>query len=285
MNFPLEPNRDLIMPHGWDMGFLIFAGSVMSLFVLYGLWLLAAKREPLLLMVLIGGMLGEMLEPICNVLGMAYHPEHGQMVGFVTLGRHIPLWLVLCYPSVLRRFRLSHHLPGMRAVKLTATRFWATLGVASVLLLRHRDRPGARRAVGLLRRAAAEAFFAKPGATHGMPPMWYIVNPTSVVATAAFLALAMRNLKGWQRWPVLALMPMSIVGFHTGAFFAPVYVTENAGWSASQSLLTAGISTLFCVVLLKTFERMPFATRSVEVARQGATVKSGPEMVRGGKPA
>ena len=170
MNFPLEPNRDLIMPHGWDMGFLIFAGSVMSLFVLYGLWLLAAKREPLLLMVLIGGMLGEMLEPICNVLGMAYHPEHGQMVGFFTLGRHIPLWLVLCYP-------------------------------------------------------------------------WYF-----------------------------------------GAF-APVYVTENAGWSASQSILTAAVSTLFCVVLLKTFERMLFATRGVAVARQGATVKSGPEMIRGGKPA
>ena len=282
MNFPLEPNRDLIMPHGWDMGFLIFAGSVMSLFVLYGLWLLAAKREPLLLMVLIGGMLGEMLEPICNVLGMAYHPEHGQMVGFVTLGRHIPLWLVLCYPWYFGAFAYRIISWDARG-ELTATRFWATLGVAAFFCFAIEIGP----VQGVLWDYFGEqplTFFAKPGVTHGMPLMWYIVNPTSVVATAAFLALAMRNLKGWQRWPVLALMPMSIVGFHTGAF-APVYVTENAGWTASQSLLTAGISTLFCVVLLKTFERMLFATRGVAVARQGAMVKSGPEMIRGGKPA
>jgi hypothetical protein len=32
--FPLEPVRALVMPHAWDMGFLVFSGSVLSLFIL-----------------------------------------------------------------------------------------------------------------------------------------------------------------------------------------------------------------------------------------------------------
>jgi hypothetical protein len=282
MNFPLEPNRDLIMPHGWDMGFLIFAGSVLTLFVLYGLYLLLVKKEPLLLFCLAGGLMGEMLEPICDLLGMAYHPEHGQMVGFVTLGRQIPLWLVLCYPWYFGAFAYRLITWDARG-ELTAQRFWATLGVAVFFCFAIE--------IGPVQVVLWDYFgeqpltlFAKPGVTHGMPLMWYIVNPTSVVAVASFLALATRNLSGWQRWTVLALMPVSIVGFHTGAF-APVYVTENAGWTASQSLLSAAVSTVFCAVLLKVFERMLLGSRATSEVRQGASIKGGAEVVRGGKPA
>jgi hypothetical protein len=282
MNFPLEPNRDLIMPHGWDMGFLIFAGSVMSLFVLFALYQLLVKKEPLMLFLLAGGLLGEMLEPICDLLGMAYHPEHGQMVGFVTLGREIPLWLVLCYPWYFGAFAYRIITWEARG-ELTAQRFWAAMGVAVFFCFAIE--------IGPVRNVLWDYFgeqplmlFSKPGVTHGMPLMWYIVNPTSVVAVASFLALATRNLQGWQRWPVLALMPVSIVGFHTGAF-APVYVTENAGWTANQSLLSAAVSTVFCLVLLKTFERMLLGSLAAAPARRGATLSRGAGAVHGGKPA
>ena len=280
MSFPLEPNRALIMPHGWDMGFLIFAGSVMALFVLFGVYLLLVKKEPLMLMALAGGLMGEMLEPICNVLGMAYHPENGQIVGFLTLGRHIPLWLVLCYPWYFGAFAYRLITWDARG-ELTAKRFWATLGVAVFFCFAIEIGP----VQGVLWDYYGEqplTLFAKPGVTHGMPLMWYIVNPTSVLATASFLALATRGMQGWQRWPVLALMPMGIVGFHTGAF-APVYMSENAGWSAQQSVLTAALSTIICAVLLKTFERMLLGSRVAAPARQ--TAAAGAQVLRGGKPA
>ncbi len=280
MSFPLEPNRDLIMPHGWDMGFLIFSGSVMALFVLFGLYLLLVKKEPLMLFCLAGGLMGEMLEPICNVLGMAYHPENGQIVGFLTLGRHIPLWLVLCYPWYFGAFAYRVVTWDARG-ELTAKRFWAALGVAVFFCFAIEIGP----VQGVLWDYYGEqplTLFAKPGVTHGMPLMWYIVNPTSVVAVASFLALATRGMQGWQRWIVLALMPMSIVGFHTGAF-APVYISENAGWTAQQSLLTAALSTIVCVVLLKTFERMLLGSRAAQPVRHGAA--SGAQVLRGGKPA
>jgi hypothetical protein len=105
-------------------------------------------------------------------------------------------------------------------------------------------------------------FGPQPLMYSGMPLMWYIVNPTSDIATAAFLTLAMRNLSGWRRWPIVFLMPLCIVGFHTGAF-APVYMTENAGWSAGQSVLTAVLSTIVCAVLLTTLGKLLFNTRPV----------------------
>lgn len=264
MNFPLEPNRDLIMPHAWDMGFLIFSGSVMALFVAFGLWLLVSKREPLMLLVLLGGLFGEMLEPICNVLGMAYHPEHGQIVGFRTLGRDIPLWLVLCYPWYFGAFAYRVITWDARG-ELTPKRFWLVFATAVFFCFAIEIFP----VQGVLWDYFGEqplTVFGKPGITHGMPLMWYVVNPTAVLAVSAFLALGMRNLKGWQRWPVLVLMPLSIVGFHTGAF-APVYISQNAGWTANESILTAAISTVFCVVLLKTFERLLFNTRQAMPAR------------------
>jgi len=258
--FPLEPARDLIMPHAWDLGFLIFAGSVLACFVLFGLWELAVKREPLMLFLLIGGLVGEMLEPICNLLGMAYHPEHGQIVGFITLGRHIPLWLVTCYPWYFGAFSYSL-IKWDSAGTLTPKRYWSALATATFFCFVIEIFP--------VRAVLWQYFGPQPLMYAGMPLMWYVVNPTSDIATAAFLALAVRRRTGWQRWIVMALMPVSIVGFHTGAF-APVYVTENAGWSAEESIATALVSTIFCVVLLRTLANMLFRENSVVTSTAAA---------------
>jgi hypothetical protein len=251
--FPLEPARTLIMPHAWDLGFLIFSGSVLALFVVYALWEVTARREPLMLFLLIGGLAGEMLEPICNVLGMAYHPEMGQIVGFSTLGRNIPLWLVACYPWYFAAF--SYRLITWEAQgALTPKRYWQAFAVAAFFCLVIEIFP--------VKAVLWQYYGHQPLTFSGMPLMWYVVNPTCDIATAAFLTLAMRNLRGWSRWSIISLMPLCIVGFHTGAF-APVYITENAGWTEQENILTAVISTLFCVVLLKTLAHLLFNTRAI----------------------
>jgi len=253
--FPLEPVRELIMPHAWDMGFLIFSASVCAGFVVFGLWKLVTKREPLMLLLLLGALAGEMLEPICDLLGMAYHPEIGQMVGFTTLGRNIPLWLVFCYPWYFAAF--SYRLITWEARgELTPKGYWQAFGVAAFFCFTIEIFP--------VKAVLWQYFGPQPLMFSGMPLMWYIVNPTSDIATAGFLTLALRNLSGWSRWPILFLMPMCIVGFHTGGF-APVYISENAGWSAQQSLVTALFSALICFVMLKTLANLLFTTRVTAV--------------------
>lgn len=255
--FPLEPARDLIMPHAWDLGFLIFCGSVLTGFVLFALWKLLFQKEPLLLFLLLGGLFGEMLEPICNVLGMAYHPEIGQIVGFHTLGRHIPLWLVTCYPWYFAGF--SYRLITWDTQnELTAARFWKAFAVCASFCFAIEIFP--------VKAVLWQYFGEQPLMFSGMPLMWYVVNPTSDIATAAFLTLALRHLRGWQRWPAIVLMPICIVGFHTGGF-APVYISENAGWSANASVITAVISCVFCVVLLTTLLKLLIRPHAIALSR------------------
>jgi hypothetical protein len=263
-NFPLEPDRTLIMPHAWDKGFLVFAGGVFALFILFGLWKLAVKREPLMLFLLIGGLAGEMLEPICNVLGMAYHPEIGQMIGFTTLGRHIPLWLVTCYPWYFAAFSYSLITWDSKG-QLTRRRYWSALATAALFCFTIEIFP--------VRAVLWQYFGPQPLMYAGMPLMWYVVNPTSDIATAAFLTLAVRNRTGWARWIIVALMPICIVGFHTGPF-APVYMTENAGWSAQQSILTAAISIVMCIILLQTLAGMLFNSGAAPAAVRSPTSTS-----------
>ncbi|MBI5443337.1 MAG: hypothetical protein HY900_19245 [Deltaproteobacteria bacterium] len=252
--FPMEPPRELVMPHAWDLGFLIFSGSVAALFVLWGLWQTVSKGEPLLLFLLIGGLVGEMLEPICNVLGMAYHPEAGQIVGFHTLGRDIPLWLVLCYPWYFGAFSRQVIAWDARG-ELTLGRYWKVFGVAAFFCLAIEVFP--------VQAVLWKYYGPQPVMYAGLPLSWYIVNPTSVLATAAFLALSVRGRAGWQRWPVLILMPICIVGFHTGVY-APLYITQNAGWSANQSILTLVVVAGFAATLLTTFSRLLLSARPIE---------------------
>jgi hypothetical protein len=252
-DYPLAPNRSLIIPHSWDMGFLIFTGSVLALTFLFGLWLLIKRKEPLMLLLLVGCAAGEMLEPICDLLGWAFHPEIGQMVGFVTMGRKIPLWLMLCYPWYFGLF--CYFLISKDANRtLTPKFYWKLFGIAAFFCLAIEIFP--------VHAVLWQYFGNQPLMFFGMPLMWYIVNPTSVVATASFTALAVRNREGWGRWLVVVILPISIVGFHTGVF-APVYVVTNAGGSTAQNLLSAAISAFFAAVLLTTFSRMLFSGRAV----------------------
>lgn len=257
----LEPNRGLLMPPTWQANFLVLSASVLALVTAFGLWQLVRKKEPLMLFLLLGGLLGVMLEPICDLLGMAYHPELGQVVGFHTLGRDIPLWVVLCYPWYF--CLITYGIVSLDANgALTPKRYWLLFATAVTFCFGIEVFPVTQSVFWDYYGEQPLMFFAKAGVTHGMPLMWYVVNPTALIASAAFVALTTRHNKGWRRWPAAAIMPIGIVGFHTGAF-APIYMTINAGWSASQSLFSAALTALFCAVLLNAMANLLFNTRPV----------------------
>src|SRR6266849_578604 len=96
--FPLEPDRSLVMPEPWQHYTIIVAGVIAGIFVAAALWRALRRGDPILLFALIGGAFAMVLEPICNVLGLAYHPEIGQVAAFEALGRKMPLHILLIYP-------------------------------------------------------------------------------------------------------------------------------------------------------------------------------------------
>ena len=252
--FPLEPDRLLQMPATFEKGFMIFALIGLLYYTAIGVKNLVKHKDPLLLFLLLGGFMGEMLEPICNVLGMAYHPENGQIVGFNTLGRDIPLWLMMTYPWYFAAFAYQL-IDWDRKGVLTKDKYWKAFGAAALFAFVIEIWP--------VQVVFWDYFGPQPLTFFGMPLLWYVVNPTSIIAAGAFSLLAIRGKTGMAAWPVLVIMPVSIVGFHTGVF-APAYMTQNAGWTANESIFTAVITCIFAVVLLKTFVKLIFHTRPSE---------------------
>jgi hypothetical protein len=255
--FPLEPPRELIMPHTWDQVTVILSVIIMILCALYGLWQTISRREPLMLFLLIGATAASMLEAICNVLGMAYHPQIGQITGYSSLGRDIPVYVTTIYSWYFASFAYAF-ITWDEKKTFTPKRYWFVFAAAAIFALFIEILPV---------RAGMWLYYGpQPLTFFGMPLMWYVVNPTSIVTAAAFLTLAFRNRAGWARWPIPFLFPVVVIGFHTG-LFAPVYITENAGWTANESILTALISTGMCALLLMTFQRLLFST-STTVKKQ-----------------
>jgi hypothetical protein len=254
MEFPLEPMRSLVMPDLPEYVFLALGAAGCLYYGARGVKELIQNKDPLLLFLLLGGFFGEMLEPICNVLGQAYHPEIGQTVGFNTLGRDIPLWLMLVYPWYFAGFAYQL-ISWDRAGELTRARYWKLFGFAAVFCFGIEVWP--------VQTVLWDYYGPQPLTFFGMPLMWYVVNPMSVVAAGSFTLLAIRGCKGFGVWPVLVTMPVAIVGFHTGAF-APTYMSMNTGWTANESILTAAITTGFSFVILMVFAKLLFNTRPVD---------------------
>lgn len=251
--FPMEPDRSLIMPETFEFGFTIFATVGLIVAIVIGIRDISTKRDPLMLYLLIGGFLGEMLEPICNVLGMAFHPEIGQEVGFTTLGREIPLWLMLTYPWYFAVF-------GYRIIRwdqsgqLDSGRYWKLFWSAALFCFAIEIWP--------VQIVFWDYYGPQPLTFFGMPLMWYVVNPTSVVCAGAFAALIARRSSGFGNWPLMVTMPICIVGFHTGVF-APLYMTQNAGWTATESLLIVPVTCFFAAVILNLFKYLLLETQPV----------------------
>jgi hypothetical protein len=245
-DFPLQPDWSLIMPSTAEYVFLALGIGGCLFYGGQGIRDLIRDKNPLMLFCLLGGLFGEMLEPICNVLGWAFHPDNGQLVGFHTLGRDIPLWLVLVYPWYFGKF--AHTLITWdRNGELTKERFWRLFGTAAAFCFLIEVWP--------VQVVLWDYYGPQPLTFFGMPLMWYIVNPTSVLATASFALLATRGRNNWGCWPILVTMPVCIVGFHTGVF-APTYISMNAGWTATQSIFTAVITTFFAFVMLNVFKNL-----------------------------
>lgn len=65
--------------------------------LLHGLRVLLTKRDPIFLLVVIGGGACILIEPIVDIMGGCWHPVHGQWTLFSAMGRPMPYWLFAAY--------------------------------------------------------------------------------------------------------------------------------------------------------------------------------------------
>ena len=176
---------------------------------LYALRLSLRERTPIPLLLMAGGFVAMLSEPIVDVMGLCVYPTDGMWTLFTTFGRPIPLFMVVYVWFVggqaLLVWRSLEHNGGAAAV-------WRWLGVFFV--------------VDVVMETVAVRFFrlyvlygAQPFSVLGLPWWWILVNVTMPVITGIVVYRAAPLLPGIRVLAVIPLVPMTITGVNAATSF------------------------------------------------------------------
>lgn len=238
--FPMEPPRALIMPAELQQGSLVFSGVVFAVIVLLALWQVATRREPLLLLCVLGGLGAVLVEPLCDVVGMIYHPEIGQITAFEALGRRIPWHVVLLISWYNAAF--AWILAGPLGAKMTRSGLWklfAGLVVFSTIL-----------EIAPVQQGLWKYYGVQPFSVAGMPLWWFVANAVSVLAGGTLATVSTRGTSGWARWPVALLLPVGIAGSHAGVAL-PTYIAMNMGLPNLYIQMAGVVTLIYSLTLMQ----------------------------------
>ena len=226
----------------------------------YALLLWRRERTPIPLLLMAGGFVAMLSEPIVDVMGLCVYPTEGMWVLFTTFGRPIPLFMVVYVWFVggqaLLVWRSLERNGGAAAV-------WRWLGVFFV--------------VDVVMETVAVRFFrlyvlygAQPFSVLGLPWWWILVNVTMPVITGIVVYRAAPLLPGMKVLGVVALVPMTITGVNAATSFGmwnALHTDLGYALTWPVGVLTIGL-TLFLVWL----GAQAASARTVAEPRQGVPV-------------
>ena len=250
-DFPVMPPRELVMPADLQHGSLVFSGVVFAIVVTLALWRVAARRDPVLLFCVFGGMAAVIVEPLCDVIGMIYHPEIGQVSAYEALGRNIPWHVVLLLSWYYALF--AWLLASSRGARMGRAGFWKLfvgLVVFSTVLEISPTQGGLWKYYG-----------EQPFMFSGMPLWWFVANAVSALAGGTLAAVATRESFGWGRWQIALLMPVGIAGAHTGVAL-PTYIAMSMGCSGLCIQMVGLVTVAYSLVLMQACSRLLYPAAS-----------------------
>ena len=236
LHSPPVPDQ-MVMPHLWENVFLALVG--IPALVALG-WALRSWRrtgDPLYLVVLVGGTLCSLLEPLVDILGQCWYPRGAQFEVFELMGRPIPLFAVIGYTMMFGGYTLL----TLEILKRKSPRslWWVWLG-------------------GIFFTAIFEFFATHTGsyAYYGDQPLrifswpswWGPVNSLVAMVCAVFITVLRPHLRGWRVLVVAVLIPVFDGAVNAAAAW-PVYTTN---WSDVPPIARqlSGVATFAISALL-----------------------------------
>jgi hypothetical protein len=220
-------------------------------------------RTPLYLLVLFGGALASLNEPIADLLGGCIHPQTGGWQVFSTFDRPIPIWVVLAYglylgatPLVVVALTRGHN---------SRTRFLAAIGVifASNLLIE----------LPVLAAGMYAYYGDQPFKVAGFPLYWLFINGAGVAGVAVML-LRFGHLFAGARlgWALLLPPAAQIAAYLVGM---PVFSMYNSGAAAPWKWLGAIATMALGAAVLWALSRLvPESHAAAGMSRAPARAKS-----------
>jgi hypothetical protein len=211
-NFPTPPS-DMIFPQAAQHIANVAMGVLVAAFLVFAVYELVRGRGPLALILLVGGALSYLNEPMLDVLGPLWHPRPNQDVAINTFGP-APLWGLGIYTvffggGTYVLYRLFRRGITMRGYWIGVAAFFAVnLAVEWPLL-----NAGMYRYYG---------FQEAPMTVGGLPLYWLFVNAGAPLLSATLLLVAPQWFRG-AKVLFAVLVPMCVYSAYSMSVSWPVY--------------------------------------------------------------
>ena len=229
---------ELVMPATAQMVVTTIVALVAVVAVAVAAVLGRRHRTPLYLVVLLGGALASLNEPIADLLGGCIHPQRGGWQVFSTFDRPIPVWVVLAYGLFFGAVPLV-------VVALThgtnpRNRFLAAVGVifAANLLIE----------VPVIASGMYAYYGEQPFKVGVFPLYWLFINAAGVAGVAVVLLRFGHLFHGARLgWALLLPPAAQIAAYLVGMPVFSMYNTDAATpwkWLAAVATMLLGAAVL-----------------------------------------
>ena len=234
---PLDPNTTALKL------FTLYLGIPLAVFVVVAVRRLVHRREPLLLLLLIGGLVSSPLETVLCHNGLCTYPGRGQWTAISAYGVHVPVSTVFAYCFWFGGF--TYVLVRMMQTGTPAQRFWRLFWAlaAATLFVEYPS----------LWWMEGHRYYGKqPFWIGGLPLWWSFVNPMAPFLIAAVATKLLPYLRGPRAAALMLVVPMTGAAAHAMAGF-PVWIALHSdhGYAATYpaGILTVGL-TLFVMSIV-----------------------------------
>ena len=214
------PAPGLVFPQAPQLYATSIMGALVGVIVLVLLVEAVRRRSLLPLLLLAGGAVCYLCEPIVDVLGLCWHPRPNQWVALHTFGP-VPLWGLGIY--IIFFGAMPYGLLRLAERGIPARAFW--IGVAAFFVV------DLLCELPLIRLGLYTYYGNPPFLFCGLPLYWLFINTPGPLITVALLLRARPYFAGW-RLGLLPLLPMT----------TDVIGSTGAGWPIFSALNTPGAS-------------------------------------------
>ena len=182
----------------------IFGVMAVAVF-LYGLKFWRDTKNPIVMFMMLGGLTTTLVEPLLDIIGLAWHPMHGQNTAFELIGRPIPVWVVAVYLMYFGGLGSLNYLAFKKGVTTRMVWIWfcapVLLDIVMEEIMMHFDL--------YIYYGQQPLILIK-----NFPLWWAPCNSMGEFIGVSLLALMGANLRGWKLLLIPIMMPiMDCVGY------------------------------------------------------------------------
>jgi hypothetical protein len=237
-----------------EAAFTIVCGLPALVVVVLTVRAVLRKRDFVMPVLLLAGILGMFIEPILDYMGGVWWPVEGSWEAFNLVGVNIPVLVTLVYPWLLGGQAYWTYRSFERG--MTERRLWKLVGIFAVndIVLE---------TIGIKVLGAYAYFGVQPFNFWGLP-LWYVpCNAIGPVVAGALTYVLRRRLTGIRLLAATPLLTMGYLGTYAAIGF-PVWISLNSGWTILPATLAGLVTFLLGWLLVVLVSEMTGCERDVD---------------------